>query len=110
VLPFTAEDVLIYSMPEWPDDSEYHGHAGFRKLTQQWTDNFDDFDFVVADVRDGGDMVVALLSMTGRMKRLGVPMSAELGAVFSEITDGLPRVIRFFGSWPDALAAAGLPE
>jgi hypothetical protein len=40
VLPFNSHDVVIYSMPEWPDDSEYHGHDGLRKLARQWTENF----------------------------------------------------------------------
>ena len=31
-IPFYTEDVVIYSIPEWPDDPEYHGHDGVRKL------------------------------------------------------------------------------
>lgn len=110
VLPFTPEDFVIYSMPEWPDDPEYHGHDGFRKLTRQWTENFDEFGFEVADIRDGGGTVAALLSMTGRVKELGVPMAAEIGAVYSRFTDGMPSEVRFFGSWTEALEAAGVPE
>jgi len=33
-VPFNAPDVVIYSMPEWPDDPVYHGHDGFRKLAR----------------------------------------------------------------------------
>ena len=27
VIPFFTEDVVIYSIPEWLDDPEYHGHT-----------------------------------------------------------------------------------
>jgi hypothetical protein len=45
-------DVVICSMPGSLDDSEYHGHAGLRKLAQQWTENFDDFGFELRGRRD----------------------------------------------------------
>lgn len=110
VVPFHTEDLVIHAMPEWPDDPEYHGHDGLRKLVHQWTENFDEFGFEVLDVRDGGDAVVALLEMTGRTKGAGVPVGTRLGGVFSEFRDGLIGRVRYFSNWPDALDAAGLSE
>ena len=43
VIPFFTEDAVIYSIPEWPDDPEYHGHDGVRRLFRQWAENFDEF-------------------------------------------------------------------
>src|SRR5215204_7638119 len=92
VIPFYTEDAIIYSIPEWPDDPEYHGHDGVRKLTQQWTDNFDDFGLDLLELHDGGATVVALFELTGQTKGSGIPMRMEIGAVFSGFRDG--RVAR----------------
>ena len=108
-LEFFTEDLVLHSMPEWPDDAEYHGHDGLRKLARQWEENFDDFGFRVVDVRDGGDSVVALLEMAGSTKEAGVPLAAEIGAVSSQFEDGRAGDVRYFGSWKDALESAGLP-
>jgi ketosteroid isomerase-like protein len=108
VLPFITEDVTIHSIPEWPDDSEYHGHEGFRKLTVAWTDHFEGWGFDIEDVRDAGEDVVALLRMKGEAKVSGMSIAAELGAVYSRISDGRVGEIRFHSSWREALTAAGL--
>lgn len=50
-LPFFTQDTVVYSIPEWPDDPEYHGHDGLRKLDRQWRENFDDFGFDVRELR-----------------------------------------------------------
>jgi ketosteroid isomerase-like protein len=103
-----SEDLVIYSIPEWPDDAEYHGRAGLRKLSQQWTNNFDEFGFEVQEVHDaGGDIVVALSTMTARIKGSAVPISQEIGSV-TKVRDGQLCQIRYFSSWPGALEAAGL--
>ena len=93
VIPFFTDDAVIYSIPEWPDDPEYHGHDGLRKLTRQWTENFDDFGFDLHELRDGGDAVVALHELTGETKGSAIPMKMQIGAVFSSETDGSPGTI-----------------
>ena len=107
-LRFVSEDVTIYSIPDWPDDSEYHGHDGFRKLTVAWTENFEGFGFDVEDIRAAGEEVVVLLRMKGEAKTSGVSLAAEVGAVYSEIRGGRVGAIRFHPSWKDAMAATGL--
>jgi ketosteroid isomerase-like protein len=108
VLPFFTEDAVIVSIPEWPDDPEYHGHDGVRKLFRQWAENFDDFGFDVRELRGVGGKVVSLHELTGRTKGSAVPMRMRIGAVFSEFRDG--RIARqdLFSSWEGALEAAGL--
>jgi ketosteroid isomerase-like protein len=109
VIPFFTEDVVIVSIPEWPDDPEYHGHDGLRKLFRQWAENFDEFGFDVRELHDAGDMVVSLHELTGRTKGSAVPMRMQIGAVFG-FRDG--RIARqdLFSSWEVALEAAGLRE
>ena len=107
VIPFFTEDVVIYSIPEWPDDPEYHGHDGVRKLIRQWTENFDAFGFDVSELRDGGDTVIALYELLGQTKGSATPMRMQIGAV-SELRDGQVAQQRLFSSWEDALEAAAL--
>jgi ketosteroid isomerase-like protein len=108
VIPFYTEDVIIYSIPEWPDDPEYHGHDGVRKLTRQWNENFDDFGLDLREIHDGGATVVALLELTGQTKGSALSMRMQIGAVFSEFENGRVARQRLFSSWELALEAAGL--
>jgi ketosteroid isomerase-like protein len=87
-IPFVTEDAVLYSIPEWPDDSEYHGHDGIRRLTRQWTENFDDFGMDLQELHDAGDAVVALYEMTGQTKGSAIPMQMQIGAVCSGFRDG----------------------
>ena len=107
---FATPDAVIYSMPGWPDDAEYHGPDGFRKLAGQWEENFEDFGFEVFDVRDAGAAVVALVDMTGRIKGSRASVNAQIGAVFSDFRDGLFGCSRYFSTWQEALEAVGLSE
>jgi ketosteroid isomerase-like protein len=110
VIPHFTEDVVVYSIPEWPDDPEYHGHEGVRRLFRQWAENFDDFGLELRELHDGGDGVVALLALTGRTKRTSIPMRMEIGAIYSGLRDGRVARLRLFSSWPEALEAARLGE
>ena len=109
VIPFFTEDAVIVSIPEWPDDPEYHGHDGLRKLFRQWAENFDEFGFDVRELHDAGDMVVSLHELTGRTKGSAVPMRMQIGAVFG-FRDG--RIARqdLFSRLGGRLEAAGLRE
>ena len=109
-LPFFADDTVLYSIPEWPDDPEYHGHDGLRRLDRQWRDNFDDFGFEAQEIHDAGASVVSLHSLTGRTKESGVPMAMQIGAVITGFADGRIGAQRLFPSWEAALEAAGLEE
>ncbi len=91
-IPFFTDDIVIYSIPGWPDDSEYRGHDGLRRLNRQWTDNFDEF---------GLDL---------QTKGSAIPMRMQIGAVFSGFSGGRVAQQRLFSSWGAALEAAGLSE
>jgi len=109
-LPFFTDDTVLYSIPEWPDDPEYHGHDGLRLLDQQWRDSFDDFGFEVQELYDAGDSVVSLHALTGRTKDSGIPMMMQIGAVVTGFSGGRIGAQRLFSSWESALEAAGLEE
>src|SRR5215208_2723263 len=110
VIPFFTEDAVIYSIPEWPDDPEYYGHEGLRKLIRQWMESFDDFGLDLRELHDRGDTVVALVELTGQTKGSGLAMRMQIGAVFSGFRDGRVAQQRLFSSWDGALEAVRMQE
>ena len=89
----------------------YRGHEGVRTYWRRWLEAWEDLQFEVQDVLDGGDEVVALIRnqrQWGRHSGIATEMP-PYGLVFT-IRDG--KVVRW-RSYPDhqsALEAAGLSE
>ncbi|MEO7197144.1 MAG: nuclear transport factor 2 family protein [Solirubrobacterales bacterium] len=108
LIPFNADAIVIYSIPEWPDDPEYHGHAGVRTLSGVWEEAFDDFRFDLVELQDAGDLVVGLFELSGRFMGSTTAARQPIGAVFSEIRDGKIGQIRYFSGWETALSEAGV--
>ena len=109
-LPGFSPDVVIYPFPEWPQQSEYRGHDGLRRLLAEWIDNFDDFAFHVHEVREVGDRVLLLGETAGRIKGSGMPIRQPFGVVFSTFRNGQIGEGRNFLTWDETLEAAGLSE
>jgi ketosteroid isomerase-like protein len=105
-----APDVVLYAFPEWPGPSAYRGHDGMRALMAEWTENFDDFELEVCEVRDVGDRVLVLAETVGRIKGSRVPIRQPFGALYWDFRDGQIGETRNFLTWREALAAAGLRE
>ena len=89
---------------------EYHGHDGLRAIVGVWTENFDDFELAIQEVREVGDRVLVLGETTGRIKGSGVPIRQPLGMVWSGFRDGKIGDQRNFLTWQQALEAVGLRE
>jgi hypothetical protein len=58
---------------------------------------------------DAGDQVVVLVHESGRGRGTGVSVVRELGQVHS-IDGSKVKRVRLYGSWAEALEAAGLSE
>jgi ketosteroid isomerase-like protein len=100
-----AEDAVIYSVPDWPDDAQYRGHEGVRRLMTQWEAALEDFAMGLDELRDAGDVVVARFHLSGRIG--GSSLATEYGAVFT-VRDGRVAVQRLCATWADALREAGV--
>ncbi|MGH2965139.1 MAG: nuclear transport factor 2 family protein [Solirubrobacterales bacterium] len=105
-----APDLALYVFPEWPGPSEYRGHDGLRALMAEWTENFDEFEMEVHEVREVGDRVLVLAETVGRIKGSGLPIRQPFGAVYWDFRDGRIGETRNFLTWREALEAAGLKE
>ena len=106
-LPYLAPNGVLHPFAEWPGPSEYRGRDGLRRLLAEWTENFDDFEFEIHDIRAVGDRVLLLAEMVGRIRGSGVPVRQPLGAIWSDFRDDQIGEGRFFITWREALEAAG---
>ena len=108
-MPCIAPDAVLYPFPEWPGDTVFRGHDGFRALFAEWTANFDGFEMHNQEFRDLGDRVLVLGETAGRIKGSDVPIRQPLGVVFS-FRDGKIAGFVSFLTWREALEAAGLSD
>ncbi|MGA6948861.1 MAG: nuclear transport factor 2 family protein [Solirubrobacterales bacterium] len=89
----------------------YRGHEGVRTYWRRWLEAWQDIEFEVQDVLDGGDEVVALIRnqrQWGRHSRIATEMP-PYGLVFT-IRDGKVVRWRSYPNQQSALEAAGLSE
>ena len=110
VLDSFAPDIVLHAFPEWPGPSDYRGHDGIRALLAEWTENFDDFEIEVHEVRAVGDRVLVLAETVGRIRGSRVPIRQPFGAVWWDFRNGQVGKGRNFLTWREALEAAGLEE
>jgi ketosteroid isomerase-like protein len=110
VLDSFDPDVVLHTFPEWPGPSDYRGHDGIRALLAEWTENFDDFEIEVHEVRAVGDRVLVLAETVGRIRGSRVPIRQPFGAIWRDFRNGQVGRGRNFLTWREALEAAGLSE
>jgi hypothetical protein len=112
LLVFYAPDVVCHPAPGWLEgDPVCHGHDGFRRLSAVWTDNVDDGNLEIEQIRDLGDRVLILAQFTGVSRDSGLPIRQPFGVINSDLRDdGKVGEVRFFLGWRQAREAAGLEE
>ena len=91
-----------------PDASTYIGRDQLREAAESWIQMWSEYD-KVHRYADRGDEVVVLVRERGSGGASGVSVERELGEVFTLRDSEVVRV-RLFGSWSEALEAAGLSE
>jgi ketosteroid isomerase-like protein len=105
-----AADVEWVEMPSLgPDASTYIGHEELRKAATSWIEMWSEYDIEVERYARRGDDVVVLAREQGRGGSSGATVARELGEIFTVRRNEVVRV-RLYGSWAEALKAAGLSE
>jgi ketosteroid isomerase-like protein len=92
-----------------PDASSYTGIEELRGAIQSWIGMWSQYDVEVVRYADAGDDVVVLFRERGHGGVSGAAVERELGEVFT-LRDGKVVRVRLYGSWTEALEAAGLSE
>ncbi len=106
---YYAEDCVIEDFPEMPESATYVGREGLRERDQHFGDMWEDWVVEPVEFIDGGDVVVAVIAMTGHGRGSGAPLDA-LAVFVMEIRDGKVVRDRAFTSKSEALEAVGLSE
>jgi ketosteroid isomerase-like protein len=102
-----ADDAEFVMPAGWPDEPIHHGHAGIEHVVALWAENFDDYGWDEERLIETGDCVVGLYRHRGNIPGTDRRIDAEVGALFYFDGDKIIRVLTF-GTWAEALAAAGL--
>jgi ketosteroid isomerase-like protein len=89
-------------------DAPYHGHEGVKQWWANVSAAFEEFEATIDEVRDEGDLVLALGRVRARF-RSGITLDTDLGWVF-RFRDGLAVWGRAYQSHAEALEAAGMRE
>lgn len=92
-----------------PDAAVYRGIEEVRRAVASWTAMWTDYEFEVRDYLDAGDQVVLLVQERGRGRDTGARVERELGEILT-FRDGKLIRNRLYGSWDEAIEAAGLGE
>src|SRR3954452_20477729 len=103
-------DIEWVEMPSLgPDASTYTGREQLRGAVESWIQMWREYDIEVCRYADAGDGVVALVRERGRGGTSGASVEREIGELFT-VRDGRVVRVRLYGSWSEALEAAGLSE
>ena len=93
-----------------PDASAYRGIEEVRRAVESWLGMWTDYTMEVSRYLDaGGDEVVILARESGRGRTTGASVERELGEILT-FRDGKLIRLLMYGSWDEALEAAGLRE
>ena len=92
-----------------PDASTYRGTAEVRVALESWIAMWSEYDLEVCRYADVADEVVLLVRERGSGDTSGAGAEREVGDVFT-VRGGKIIRARLYGSWSEALEAAGLSE
>ncbi len=97
-------------LPERQSFDSCRGPKAIRRFWEGLDDTFEELRLLPREWVDGGDHVATRLRHRGRGKESGIEIDEELYHQVVTFSDGLMVRIEYFGSWPEALDAAGVEE
>ncbi len=109
---FDAAVAAFYPEVDWvlparQSSDSVRGVAAVIRFWEEIDENFDDLQLRPKEHVDAGDRVATRLRHCGRSK-LGVELDTELYHQVVTFREGRMVRIEYFGSWPEALEAAGV--
>jgi len=85
----------------------YRGHAGLRRFASELTDEWSRVQFVLDEIRDDGDVLVATARFGARGRASGAELDLPIG-VTARLRAGKFVECRMYADPADAWSAAGL--
>src|SRR5947209_17772359 len=90
-------NVSISTRLDQPDVQEFHGLAGLRRASSEWTDAWAEHVIEAVDFADAGDRVLVRAREEGRGQTSGIPMRTTTSFVFT-VGNGKVVHLQIFGS------------
>jgi ketosteroid isomerase-like protein len=91
----------------WPEQQIYPGVDGANRFISEWRDAWDDWEWEVKSLHEGGDKVVAILHQAGCSKSTGIRVEMDFAQLFT-LEGGRQVRMQMYADPQEALAAAGL--
>jgi ketosteroid isomerase-like protein len=88
----------------------YRGYAGLERWLRDNDEQFAEWRIEADDLRDLGDQVIVVATVTARGRESGVALHFPSAAVFEFASDGRVLRTRIYGEVDAALKAVGLAE
>jgi ketosteroid isomerase-like protein len=101
------EDVAWHTREDLPNPRSYRGRDGVAALAADWAATFEDFGVNVEELIDGGEHVVAVLQVHGRIRGSSQELDMSEAHV-GRWVDGKLAEVREYATREQALKAAGL--
>ena len=105
VLDAASDDVVFYRAE--PEGAYFKGKDGFLRALAEWSEGFDAFDVAVEELIDAGDLVVARVRQSARIRGSEVPVVGDYWFLYG-FRDGKVVRLDIYARRDDALAAAGM--
>jgi ketosteroid isomerase-like protein len=99
---------LEWVLPDRQSSDNAHGPAQVIRFWEELDEHFDDLQLEPQEHLDAGEIVATRLRYFGRGKGSGLEIETEMYHQVATFRDGRMVRLQYYGSWPEALAAAGL--
>jgi ketosteroid isomerase-like protein len=101
---------IEFILPDRQSSDNCHGPEEIIRFWEGLDETFTDFRLEQVEHIDAGDRVATRLRYFGRGKGSGLEIETEMYHQVATFRDGVIVRLDYFGSWPEALAAAGVSE
>jgi ketosteroid isomerase-like protein len=101
---------IAWILPARQSSDSCQGPDEIRRFWEGIDETFDDLRLEPQEFIDAGDHVATRLRHHGRGKESGIEINEEMYHQVATFRAGTIVRMEYFGSWPEALEAVGLPE
>jgi ketosteroid isomerase-like protein len=107
--PEVEYDVSRVGIGNFTTKGTWYGHAGIRRLLDEWNEAWEAVEYELTELIDAGDKVISVVDARGRGRGSGLEVELRGMPVFT-LHEGKVIQVVWFPTREEALKAAGLSE
>jgi ketosteroid isomerase-like protein len=104
------DPMIDFVLPARQSSDSCRGPDEIRRFWEGLDETMEEMRLDPQEFVDAGDQVATRLRYYGRGKESGLEIETEMYHQVATFRDGKIVRLEYFGSWPEALEAAGVPE